>query len=141
MNKLFKINKATAPLQISRNLFYLGPIPRTHQKECAHELDDTALVFVGNKGLTIITGCSHSGIINICEYSKTIFDKKIISIIGGLHLLHSDEQSAKIIEYFKQEQINSIYPCHCTGLSVKCQMANSGLNIYEVGSGLELNIE
>jgi len=38
--------------------------------------------------LSIITGCSHSGICNIIEYSQILFKKKEIdTIVGGLHLI------------------------------------------------------
>ncbi len=47
-------------------------------------MDDTALVYKGEKGSYIITGCSHSGICNIAEYAKKVCgDNRILGIIGG----------------------------------------------------------
>ena len=50
----------------------------------------------GKDGLVIITACSHSGICNIIEYSKSLFpNTKIHSIIGGFHLLKVDDKLKK----------------------------------------------
>ena len=103
--------------------------------------DDSALVFDGKNGLTIITGCSHSGICNIIEYAKNHFQKRIENIIGGFHLLEINDQVMNTIAYLKKQRITNLYPCHCTSLHVKSKMIEEGLNVIECGSGLELNIE
>ncbi|MCB8565559.1 MULTISPECIES: MBL fold metallo-hydrolase [Fusobacterium] len=141
--------------QISENFFFLGEIPRkvNFEKESSigeqlvnevwekdYVKDDTALIYKNDKGIFIITGCSHSGICNIVEYAAEIFKpKKILGIIGGFHLFEIDEQVEKTIEYLKSKNIESLYPCHCTSLKVKAKMMEQ-LNVIEVGSGLEINI-
>ena len=152
----FKLSKTNKPVEISKNLYYLGPIPRKHAHEqepsntyklknnkwVADNLDDdTAMVYVGENGLSIITGCSHSGICNICDYAKQLFGKNINLIIGGLHLLDLNNKATKTIDYLKKENINVLYPSHCTSLAVKSEMINQGLNVKEVGSGLILEIK
>lgn len=151
----FDSQKVTKCTEISKNLYILGPIPRTTDFENENTNlkikvgknfvqdnmnDDTALVYDSNKGIYIITGCSHSGICNIVSYTKTIFNKKIAMIIGGLHLFNDDEKSQKTIEFLKNENIKELYPCHCTSLIVKSKMMQAELNVKEVGSGLILDI-
>ena len=50
--------------------------------------DDQALVILlKNKGLVILTGCSHAGIINTINYATKVTGiKKVYAIIGGFHL-------------------------------------------------------
>ncbi|MBQ7917258.1 MAG: MBL fold metallo-hydrolase [Clostridia bacterium] len=142
--------------EISKNLFYLGEIPRVTEFEKTNpnlkvkkndkieidELkDDTALVFNGEEGLYVITGCSHSGICNILSYAKKIFNKEIKLVIGGFHLRKLDDSVQRAIDFLKNENIEKLYPCHCTTLDVKCEMKNRGLNVLEVGSGLSLEIK
>ena len=56
-------------------------------------IDDSALVYKSDKGLFVITGCSHSGICNIIEYAKEVCSEdRIIGCIGGFHIFY-DESS------------------------------------------------
>nr|WP_321023022.1 MBL fold metallo-hydrolase [Clostridium neonatale] len=142
------------PIKISKNITFLGEIPSSNTFEKRkiigktlinnkfvddYVLDDSALVYKNDKGIYIITGCSHSGICNICEYAKNICnDDRIIGIIGGFHLFDLCEQAYKTIEYFKINNIKELYPCHCTSFSVKAEI-NKYIPVKEVGVRLELN--
>ena len=81
--------------------------------------DDQALVMLlKNKGLVILTGCGHAGIINTINYATKVTGiKKVHAIIGGFHLTgegYEESIPLTINELFK---INPEYiiPCHCTG--------------------------
>lgn len=143
------------PMQLSKNLWYLGYIPRTFDYEISsigktekngkiaddYLEDDTALVYKGKEGLFIITGCSHSGICNICEYAKKVCGAdKIHGIIGGFHLFEDDDKLAKTVDYFVNNGIEKLYPCHCVSLKAKYRMMEK-LNVTEVGVGLSIEIE
>ena len=100
--------------------------------------DDSALVYKGNDGLFIITGCSHSGICNIIEYAKKVCnDDRILGVIGGFHLFKVDDRLNKTIKYLKNNNIKYLYPCHCVSLKAKIEMGKE-LDIQEVGVGLEI---
>lgn len=102
--------------------------------------DDSAIVYKSEKGLFVITGCSHSGICNIIEYAKKVCnDDRIYGVIGGFHLFDVNERLEKTIDYLKENNIELLYPCHCVSLKAKIEMAKK-LDINEVGVGLELNI-
>ena len=156
MQTKFDLTEVKERTEISHNLFCLGPIARKTAFEKDNPklktlknghwvqdkvLDDTALVYNGKTGLFVITACSHSGICNICEQAKQIFKKNIIALIGGFHLFELTNQAVKTIEYLKNENIKDLYPCHCTSLLVKAEMLKNGLNVHEVGSGLEINFQ
>lgn len=142
------------PVKISENITFLGAIPKlnTFEKRICfgkhliddkfvddYVLEDTALVYQKSEGLYIITGCSHSGICNIIDYAKKVFnEQKILGVIGGFHLFDVNEQVQKTIDYLKANDIPELYPCHCTSLKVKAEMINRGLAVKEVGVGLKI---
>ncbi|MBF0521211.1 MAG: MBL fold metallo-hydrolase, partial [Nitrospirae bacterium] len=80
------------------------------------------------KGLVILTGCAHSGLINIIKYAiKLTGINEIYAIIGGFHL--SGYLFEKIIHETIAElkKINPAYiiPCHCTGFTAVHAMAEA----------------
>jgi len=78
--------------------------------------DEIVLVVKHEKGLIVIVGCSHIGIINIIETIIERTGKKIYGIVGGTHLIEADEQRLKnTINYFKEKDIHILAMSHCTG--------------------------
>lgn len=153
----FKINLTNKPLWLTDDIVFLGEIEKTNIFENMEPigkinkdgelvddyiLDDSAIVYKSNKGLVIITGCSHSGICNITEYAKKVCnDDRILDIIGGFHLLNpSKEQEDGTLNYFKKLEIDKIHPCHCTSLDFKIKLS-AITNIKDVGVGLKLNLD
>ena len=148
----FKLSKK--PIQLTENLIFLGEIPRitdfeakkpvgykitNGEKQPDFLFDDSALIYKTNNELVIITGCSHSGIINIIQYAKKITEcENIKAIVGGFHLANNEKELInKTLNYLEKEKIGTIYPCHCTGLVAKCALMNK-FNVEEVGVGLKL---
>ena len=155
LEKVCKLNLSKEPINISKNIIFLGEIPQLVDFEKKHYigkckkddiliddtvLDDSAIVYKSPKGLFIITGCSHSGICNIIEYAKKVCnDNLIYGVLGGFHLFDIDERLEKTIEYFEENNIELLYPCHCVSLLAKVEMTKK-LRINEVGVGLEIKI-
>jgi 7,8-dihydropterin-6-yl-methyl-4-(beta-D-ribofuranosyl)aminobenzene 5'-phosphate synthase len=80
--------------------------------------DQAIIVNIKEKGLVIITGCAHAGIINTIKYAKDITAvNKVYAIIGGFHLTGSLYEGSieKTVETIQSEKPNYIVPCHCTG--------------------------
>ena len=82
-------------------------------------LDDQALVTqVRGHGLVILTGCGHSGIVNIVRYVRKLTgEDSIHAIIGGFHLggplfEHIIAPTCEALEEFAPDYL---VPCHCTG--------------------------
>jgi 7,8-dihydropterin-6-yl-methyl-4-(beta-D-ribofuranosyl)aminobenzene 5'-phosphate synthase len=152
--KYFKLELHKEAYWITKNLCFLGEIPRENDFEGKNPIgfiikgvkkfpdylkDDSALVYKSKKGLVIITGCSHSGICNIIAYARKIcIEKKVKDIIGGLHLYNAKKEVLeKTANYLKSCGIEELHPCHCTGLKGKLFLGKF-LPIKEVGSGLML---
>ncbi|MCY6356433.1 MBL fold metallo-hydrolase [Clostridium sp. ZS2-4] len=104
--------------------------------------DDEITVAVDTeKGLLILLGCSHPGILNIVDTIAKRTGKKIYGIMGGTHLVEADEQRInKTIERLKEMNIEIIGVSHCTGekavemFKEKCDnfFVNSTGNVLEV---------
>ena len=152
VDSIFNIKYTKEPYFITDNIVFLGEIPRNNDFEAKQPVgllkesnvpdfvqDDSAVALKTGKGLVIITGCSHAGIVNICEHAKQVCKAdKIFSIIGGLHLENvTQKQLESTAEYLKNLNLSSLYACHCTGFQAQCRL-NSITNIKESGSGLEI---
>ncbi len=81
--------------------------------------DDQSLVIKTEKGLVVVLGCAHSGMINTLNHIKGYFpDEKFHMVIGGTHMSFlEDLQIEKTIESLKVFNIDKIAVSHCTGLN------------------------
>jgi 7,8-dihydropterin-6-yl-methyl-4-(beta-D-ribofuranosyl)aminobenzene 5'-phosphate synthase len=92
--------------------------------------DDQAIVVnIRDKGLVIISGCGHAGIINTINYAKKLTGtSRIYAIIGGFHLaggkIYEDAIDPTIYEIQKADP-EWIVPCHCTGWKAVNRIINS----------------
>lgn len=81
--------------------------------------DDQALVInVKGKGLVVISGCAHAGIINTVEYAKKISGvEKVHAVMGGFHLTGAAFEPiiGPIIDGMKRINPDYVVPMHCTG--------------------------
>ncbi len=82
-------------------------------------LDDQSLILNTERGLLVILGCAHSGVINILNHiiNKTGKDR-FYAIVGGTHLdFLAPEQLEESIKALRKIQIEKIGASHCTGMS------------------------
>jgi 7,8-dihydropterin-6-yl-methyl-4-(beta-D-ribofuranosyl)aminobenzene 5'-phosphate synthase len=79
--------------------------------------DDQAVILDTEKGLVVLLGCSHRGVINTLNHVARLFpENKLHAIIGGLHLgKASDDKLQKIIDHLSGFEIEKIGVSHCTG--------------------------
>ena len=108
-------------------------------------MEDEIIVSIETtKGLLLITGCCHSGFINVCETIKKRTGKKIYSVLGGFHLEGVPKERLEATrDYIKKTKIEKIYPCHCTGDKEIQWLENELPNIAKkacVGFSLDLEI-
>ena len=83
--------------------------------------DDQALILnVKDKGLVILTGCGHAGIINTINYARKLTGiEKIYAVLGGFHLPADngiyEEAIEPTLKELQKANPDYIIPCHCTG--------------------------
>ncbi len=82
-------------------------------------LDDQALIAnVAGRGLVVLTGCGHAGVINICRYAQRLTGiAKLHAVIGGFHLTGPlfEPVIADTVSALEQLAPDVIVPAHCTG--------------------------
>ena len=77
-----------------------------------------------SKGLVVLSGCGHAGIINTIEYSrKTIADKPAYAILGGFHLMEAnDEHLNWTADKLNEYGVKHFLGAHCTGIEAVYQI-------------------
>ncbi len=82
-------------------------------------LDDQALVVhVAGKGLVVVTGCGHAGIVNICRYATRLTGVDTLhAVIGGFHLSGPlfEPVIGDTVEALAALDPDVLVPAHCTG--------------------------
>ncbi len=88
--------------------------------------DDTAVVaHVRGKGLVVLTGCAHSGVVNTVTYAKEVTGvEQVLAVMGGFHLTGADFEPviAPTIEALKELDPRWVIPTHCTGRDAMLRM-------------------
>jgi 7,8-dihydropterin-6-yl-methyl-4-(beta-D-ribofuranosyl)aminobenzene 5'-phosphate synthase len=101
-------------------------------------LDDQGLVVhLKGKGLVIITGCAHSGIINTIQFAQKLTEiSSVYAIIGGFHLSGPKFESIipRTLEELKVINPAVICPMHCTGWKATVEIARKMLHQFVLNS-------
>jgi 7,8-dihydropterin-6-yl-methyl-4-(beta-D-ribofuranosyl)aminobenzene 5'-phosphate synthase len=118
--------------EIDQGVWLTGQVPMTNEFEQLPEYlkieqggeliqdkieDDNSLVIDTDKGLLVIFGCAHRGIVNILSYIKEKLDRPIYGVVGGLHLYAASIEHLNFVkDFLKSEDIQLFAPSHCTGI-------------------------
>lgn len=128
--------------QIRENWFLLGGVPQYPQlEEKPHGFlyedgdetrqdcmeDEQFLAVKTKKGIILIIGCAHMGILNCISYAKEIFPgEKIRGIFAGMHLKDAEDKRISFtIEKLMQENLEFVAAAHCTGQRAISKMAEA----------------
>jgi len=140
------LEKKEASLWVNESVLVTGQIPRKNEFETGvpnHysevdgrirldplvEDDQAVVVKVKRKGLIVITGCGHSGLINTLAYAKELTgEDRVYAAMGGMHLAGRlfENRIPRTMKELKKLNPRFIIPCHCSGLrmmsELMCQM-------------------
>jgi 7,8-dihydropterin-6-yl-methyl-4-(beta-D-ribofuranosyl)aminobenzene 5'-phosphate synthase len=97
--------------------------------------DDNSLVIETGKGLVVVMGCGHRGVINILSYIKKTLNKPVHAIIGGMHMESADPEHVKFVEkelqtFIHHDHTQVLAPCHCTGEHEVTELKNDFPEIF-----------
>lgn len=105
--------------------------------------DDQSLVIESGRGLAVVLGCAHSGLINTLHHIETqLPGKSVHTVIGGTHLgFLTDEQVEQTIRELKAFNLHKIGVSHCTGPGAAARLMQAfGERFFfaQAGSSLEI---
>lgn len=119
------------PFEIFPGLWTTGEVPRTNDYEDTGGdffldadaarpdpiADDMSLFFHTDKGLVVLLGCAHAGLINtLTHITNFTGTTHLHAVIGGMHLLHAGpERLRRTFDALRPWNIQCLAPCHCTG--------------------------
>ena len=80
--------------------------------------EQTLITNVRDRGLVVVTSCSHRGIVGICRWAARVAGvPKIHAVVGGFHLSGlGEERIERVVDAFGEFGLDYIVPQHCTGL-------------------------
>jgi 7,8-dihydropterin-6-yl-methyl-4-(beta-D-ribofuranosyl)aminobenzene 5'-phosphate synthase len=129
-----RFEQLSKPREIAPGVWLTGPVPRAKDDpgqfgrgtvrrpdgrvDQDNVPEDMTMVFDTPRGLVVMTGCGHAGIVNILEHARrTVRDTRVHMVIGGLHLFNEHEAriahvGAKLAEF----GVERLYAAHCTGI-------------------------
>lgn len=105
-------------------------------------IPEQSLVLKTEKGLVIITGCAHLGIINVLRKVKKDLPDDILLVTGGFHLMgQSSSKTQAIISDFRKLGVRKVGPAHCTGPeAIKLFKEEYKDDFVEMGAGRMVEI-
>jgi len=131
---------ATEPVKITDNIMTTGEVPMVTEYEEIDPalfvktnagwqpdklLDDLALIINTEKGLIVVLGCAHRGVINTLYHARQLAGtKQIYAVLGGAHLTSASEERVRLtIAALKELGVQRLGLCHCTGLPATSLLA------------------
>jgi len=119
-------------------------LPRVYTTgEIEGSVNEQTLILKTVKGLIIISGCAHPGIVKMIKESRKIAGGDVLFVIGGFHLMqHSKAAIEMIIEQFKDIGVQYVAATHCTGDSAIAMFKKAyGEKYIQAGVGRVLTLD
>ena len=106
-------------------------------------IPEQAMVIRTARGLVVVTGCAHPGIVKVIEEAKSLFDEPVHLVLGGFHLGSANEaELAAILVDFRKLGVEKVAPCHCTGDRAIALFAEEyGEDFIQAGAGKVIQID
>jgi 7,8-dihydropterin-6-yl-methyl-4-(beta-D-ribofuranosyl)aminobenzene 5'-phosphate synthase len=144
------------PVQLADGVWLTGPIPRQTRfedtggrffndfdaKQKDRLTDDQAVWIETARGVIVLLGCAHSGVVNTLWYISKLTDRAPVrAVLGGMHLLNASAgRLRETVRALKREKGCLMVPGHCTGDAAvrclqkhfkgRCRPLKSGMRIF-----------
>lgn len=125
-------------LMLAKNCYLFGKFERTHPYETIPERfvrgnlpncipddfsDEVCLAVSTSKGLIVIVGCSHPGILNMLTTISNCLKQPVYAVLGGTHLMEaSEERISNTIDEMVKMGLKVLGLSHCSGDKVQCMI-------------------
>jgi len=104
----------TPGMEIVPGVFTTGEVAGSYK---GIPMPEQAIMIDAETGLTVITGCSHPGIVAMAEAAQACFPGRSLRLVlGGFHLSDQTPEAVRVVaEKLKSMGVERIAPTHCTG--------------------------
>jgi 7,8-dihydropterin-6-yl-methyl-4-(beta-D-ribofuranosyl)aminobenzene 5'-phosphate synthase len=122
------------PVEICENIRSTGQLGKW--------IKEQSLVIQTGRGLVVISGCAHPGIINIVNTAKDLTGDNILLVTGGFHLEWAGKgKIEQVISSFEQSSVQYVGLSHGSGDKARSLFERYyGKNYINVGAGKVINI-
>ena len=122
-----RIVQVTDPISLAARIRTTG--------ELGTEIIEQSLIVKTGRGLIVITGCAHPGIVEIVQKARAFGE--VYLVMGGFHLGgKSGDEIEAVISGFKRLGVQRVAPCHCTGAEALGLFGEAfGANFIRAGAG------
>jgi 7,8-dihydropterin-6-yl-methyl-4-(beta-D-ribofuranosyl)aminobenzene 5'-phosphate synthase len=126
--------------EIDKGIFTSKPFETEYKQS---QLVEQALILKSTKGLIIVLGCAHPGVVQMSVAIKEHFNEDIYCVLGGYHLESKKEDEIKnIVSKLKKLGVLKVAPTHCTGQkAIEIFSKSYGDNFLRLKTGLELELQ
>jgi len=126
--------------EIKKNIFTTGEVLAAYK---GINLSEQALVIKTGRDVSVVTGCSHPGILKILKLVKSYFKRDNFYFVGGgFHLIDKEQRQLQfLIEEFGKLKVSKVGPTHCSGYEAEELFRKSYKDNFislEVGKSLEV---
>lgn len=89
--------------------------------------DDLALVLETQRGLVVLAGCCHAGLVNTLAHVRQIWKRPVVALIGGTHQLAAEPAELQdAIDAVRDDfQLQRLVLGHCTGAQAYAAFAHA----------------
>lgn len=142
--------------EIAPQIYLTGEVPRSTAFETGDQglycdctgrdvdwtPDDQSMILETGKGLVILMGCCHAGLVNTLEHvAYSMGRRDIYAVIGGTHLgFCGQEQLERTISALKEWGVQKVAASHCTGFAASARLSRDLPKVFQlalVGYSLE----
>lgn len=128
----------SGPVSMGDGVWLSGEVPRRNDFEdtggafyldeaCTEPdpvIDDQAMFFETAKGLVVLLGCAHAGVVNTLEHIRAATGgTRVYAVLGGMHLLGAGERRmAETVKQLSSMNTEQVGLAHCTGFSAMTRL-------------------
>lgn len=130
-----EVVSVSEPVKICENVYSTG--------EMSLGIEEQALIMRTDRGLIVITGCAHPGVVRMVKKAKDLLQEDILFVMGGFHLRDASTSTLEeIVSDFREMGVVYAGPCHCSGYTAR-ELFNQeyGQNYIEIGVGTIIHVK
>jgi 7,8-dihydropterin-6-yl-methyl-4-(beta-D-ribofuranosyl)aminobenzene 5'-phosphate synthase len=143
------------PFKLAQGVAVSGEIPRVTPYEKSPEtfrlengrfvhddMNDDMAIFIRTKnGLSVITGCAHSGVVNTVKRGIELAGEDVFIVAGGFHLIFAPYERIQKTAEDLLGMAKILAPTHCSGQLIAGEVARKDPDkLMQIGSGIKFEV-